>query len=245
MSGTTGLEQNFALSNLLAPASGVTHCAKFTITLAGNPVVINLPGLSQQLGDFRPQAMIVDNSQNEFPVTINETSYGWTQIVPAGTNITFQYPGVTNQIFNIGATGNGVVQIGLLDYPAFPQSVQNAATAAGGVVQIGDQPIAVTIAAGAPPAPVTYVVGDATVIAAGPSSTVVFAAGEIITGAVITNPTNATENLYVNPVAAATTTESAGNFALAPGQSFSFGPAVGAISANAVTAGHVFSAVRW
>lgn len=96
------------------------------------------------------------------------------------------------------------------------------------------------------PAPITYVAAGTTTITAGGSSQTVFAAGTIVTGAWITNPSVATENLFVNVAGGtASTTEGGANFVLFPGQTLAVGPATNAITITGATTGHAFSAARF
>lgn len=77
----------------------------------------------------------------------------------------------------------------------------------------------------------------------------VFSSGTIVNGAYITNPVSATTPLFVNPVTTATVpatgTTDGTTIELAPGQTFTTGPTIVAITANAATAGHSFVAVRY
>lgn len=96
------------------------------------------------------------------------------------------------------------------------------------------------------PQTTTAVVAGTTTITTGGTSQTVFAAGTLIRGGYITNPSTATENLYVDPTgAAATTTEAGSSFALLAGQTFLLGPTANAVTVNAATTGHAFSAVRY
>jgi hypothetical protein len=70
----------------------------------------------------------------------------------------------------------------------------------------------------------------------------------ITTGAFITNPLNATESLFVDMVNVAGTVAPGTHgttVELVPGQSQAFPALVTSISVNAVTSGHVFTAVQW
>jgi hypothetical protein len=91
----------------------------------------------------------------------------------------------------------------------------------------------------------TAIVGDATSVAVGGTPVVVFAAGEIVNGAFIVNPFAATEALYINMIMNAGTVESGSTFALQPGQRATIPPLTGSVTANAVTTGHVLTAVRY
>lgn len=78
----------------------------------------------------------------------------------------------------------------------------------------------------------------------------VFSSGTIVNGAYITNPVSAATPLFVNPVTTATVPATPGatdgtTIELAPGQTFTTGPTIVAVTANAATAGHSFVAVRY
>lgn len=247
MSGIQGTPTTFNLFNLLVPKSGKTHAALFSIALGGgNSAMINWAGQQQALGSWIPQAMRVDNLTSSNEVTITEQSTGWSEVVPAGYQRTMQFPSVENPIFVLSCTGAVSVQFWLFDWPAFPDTSFNPSAAGGqSAVTIVGQPIAVVLqGTDLPPAPVTYIASSVgTTIAAGGTAQTLFAAGEVKTEGIITNPANATESLFVDPVAAATTTPAGTTFELQPGQSFTVGPAAGAVTVNAVTTGHAFSAV--
>ena len=89
----------------------------------------------------------------------------------------------------------------------------------------------------------TPTIGNATSIVTGGTAVTVFIANSIDLVGVITNPTTATEELFVNPVTTAGTVEGGSTFGLGAGQSFKFPPSTIAVTANAVTTGHTFEAV--
>lgn len=126
----------FNLSNLTAPASGITHAIKLTAILSGSGT-ISFPWsqVAQQAGfTFVPQAMTVDNSGNTVAVTIAETAYGWKRVVPAGYVQTFQFPAIISQpqVFTVAASAAVSVPISFLDWPAFPDGWgANLANASG------------------------------------------------------------------------------------------------------------------
>jgi hypothetical protein len=93
---------------------------------------------------------------------------------------------------------------------------------------------------------VTIVTPSNYTITTGGVSQILFAANSINTGAWITNPTTAGENLYVCPAGGTcTTTEGGGVYALTAGQSFYLPHAANAITVTAATTGHIFSASRF
>ena len=92
--------------------------------------------------------------------------------------------------------------------------------------------------------PVTPIPGLASVVVTG--GTPVVAVGAHPNGGFITNPSTATEYLFVNPVANAATTANGTTFGLAPGQSWSIIPGqTTSTSVNAVSSGHAFSVVSY
>ena len=94
------------------------------------------------------------------------------------------------------------------------------------------------------PPNLTYIVPANTHIVTGGTSQVLFASTK--TGGYVTNPTTATELLYINPTGGTCTlTEGGAIFALQPGQTFTFGRTMQSPTCNAVTTGHVFSAVQF
>ena len=91
---------------------------------------------------------------------------------------------------------------------------------------------------------VTPVPGQNSVVVTG--GTPVIAVPANPNGGVITNPSTATEYLFVNPVTNATTTASGTTFGLAPGQSWQIIPGqTTPTSVNAATSAHAFSVVYY
>lgn len=121
MSSTTSFQSIYSLANLTAPASGVTHSAKFLVAIVGGQAVtLSMQSQMEFLGDFLGQAMMVDNTANADDLTINEITYGWTRTVAAGTLRIFQYPAVENQNFVFSGSNNISAVISIYDWPAFP-----------------------------------------------------------------------------------------------------------------------------
>lgn len=99
------------------------------------------------------------------------------------------------------------------------------------------------------PLPLTPANPSAFAVAVGGTAVAAFAAGTIAHGAYVTNPPDATEDLFLDmvnspllasPGASGTTTR------LAPGQSWTApGPLTTAVMVNAATSGHAFTAVKW
>jgi hypothetical protein len=98
---------------------------------------------------------------------------------------------------------------------------------------------------------VTPAAGTASAIVTG--GTALVAVTGPVRGCYITNPTSLTdqgiagaENLYVNPVATATTTGNGTTLTLVPGQSFFCIPGQTTnVSVVAATTGHAFTVVKW
>lgn len=94
------------------------------------------------------------------------------------------------------------------------------------------------------PCPVTTITTGGTAVIAIPSS---------VNGAIIANFPDATENLFVDQTKASTTTESATNYPIQPGQPWyvipkSVGPAGSSnpgVSVNAVSSVHSFFCIMW
>lgn len=252
MSSTLSFNNFWAMANLTAPASGVTHAAKWAIgILSGKPVTLNMLSQMEFLGDFVGQAMMVDNTANATDLTITELSYGWTRVVQAGTLRVFQYPAVDNQVFIFSTTGNASVIVSVFDWPAFPdESFLTANVTGQDVTIVGPLPLPVedTVAEGylaSIAGQGTAVAGAATSVATGGTPVTVFT-NLHKGGAYITNPNAATESLFVDEVNPAGTTAPGTHgttIELVAGQTQVFPANVGSVTANAVTSGHAFTAV--
>lgn len=253
--GTSLLMQLQNLSNLLAPASGVTHGCLFRVTLNNNSARVFLESFAQEgLADFTPQALMIDNQASAQPVTVTEQWTNWTRVIQAGECRTLQYPAVTLPRFTLTSPGSAQVNFWLFDWPAFPDSNLNPATTTGAVVQIAGQPINVDIVA---PMPAPYAsaasVGNSHSIVLGGTAQNALNAGAATAGGFITNPSTAAaqgigaaEPLFVDEANAAGTAEATGGTTviLQPGDTYVVPPTVSAVSVNAATTGHNFIAVR-
>lgn len=246
---SASFQQLMALFNLLAPASGRTNAAKFTVTLNNNSATINLAGFqSQGLANFTPQSVCVDNQASATAVTLTETTSGWSVTVAAGDRRTLQFPAVSWPIFTMQSAGAVNATLWLFDWPAFPDSSQNPANASGTVVQIAGQPIQVAPQSSAAPYKVGMAAGTTFTIAVGGTAITAILANGAGAGGFVKNPDNATENGYVDLVNAAQTAEPGTNgttVELVPGASFAIPPTSQAVSLNAATAGHTFVVVRY
>ncbi len=93
---------------------------------------------------------------------------------------------------------------------------------------------------------VTYAAPAASSVATGGTAVTALAAGSILHGFDLANPSGASEALFFNLTGTATTTAAGPNFALLPGQSYhgTFGTGQ-ALSVNAATSGHTFMAMAY
>lgn len=107
----------------------------------------------------------------------------------------------------------------------------------------GAIPVWIVAGPGSPSGGSNVTVGDAfTVTTGGTAVNAIIAAN----GGIITNPANASESLWVDPINAAGTAAPGTNgttFEVPPGQSFSCFP--GNTSVNAVSSNHTFTCIKW
>jgi hypothetical protein len=267
MSATTGAAYSsiYNLANLTAPASGVTHAAKFIITITGGGTAqLNMNSQMEFLGAFLGQAMTVDNTANAVSVTVQELTYGWSRSIPGGVSQTFQFPAVQNQIFTFTTTASATITLSVYDWPAFPDSASLNTTNAqgtpvyvvneptvlqgtspwvvGGTVAISGQPVQIITSQG------TATAGSAHAIATGGTAVTIFAAGAIVHEGLIINPTSATESMFVDFVNNAGTIAPGPNgttMEIVAGNSCAVPPLATAVTGNAVTTGHTFTSVKW
>lgn len=235
--------------NLLAPASGVTHAARFDINLGGatTSVGINWPGLLSKVGNFTPQACRLDNTASTASVLVRETNYGWSRLIEAGVMETWQFEGVDTPEFLFTSSGTVTAVFSLYDWPAMPDRSVNLTNFPGTVVSIAGQPIAVTLTGTLPlPTSITPTVMPVTTVVTGAVAVTALPGGTNPSGGFITNPIAAPGNLFVDIVNTAGTLESATCVELVPGQSFALpGPILTGVSVNSSSAGHVFTGVYW
>lgn len=236
----------YNLANLTAPASGVTHSAKFQIFLIGGETVrLNMLSQMEFLGVFLGQSMQVDNSANSDAVVINETTYGWTRTIPAGALQTFQYPAVQNQNFVFTSAGNVSFVIGIFDWPAFPDGNGGAASAASSVVvtntvTVTDPTLEDLVAALTPQ--VTLVSHSTTTVAT--TSTALMAASPSRRYLLIQAPRAA--DLWINPLGNAASIDGADCFLIPANSSYESGAYIwnSAINYFCATGGLNLSAVE-
>jgi hypothetical protein len=161
----------YSLGNLLAPVDGTTHAAKFNVTLAGGTATIQISSLQQIMGNFQPQSYWIDNSQNEYDLTISEVVYGWETTIPAGQQVWANFPSVQNAIFNLTSTGSITSTVSFFDFPALPQNITDISNASSSAVTIEGQPIQVDIVSGNVSGALTLT--DSSVTSTGASQTLV------------------------------------------------------------------------
>ncbi len=152
MSGSISLSGPFELTNLTAPASGITKALRFNIITptGGGTTVLDMSNYIQALGSFRPQSMTVDNTQNNTPVTVNEIWFGWQRVINAGQIVSFNYPAVALPKFTFTTAAASSPVVTLYDFPIFPENYFNSANASGQTVIVGNTPLPVSF-----PAPYT------------------------------------------------------------------------------------------
>ncbi len=152
MSGSISLSGPFELTNLTAPASGITKALRFNVVIpsGGGVSTLDIANYIQELGTFRPQAMTIDNTQNNTPVTVNEIWFGWQRVINAGQIVSFNYPAVQLPKFTFTTAAAASPVITLYDFPIFPENYFNSANSSGQTVIVGNTPLPVSF-----PAPYT------------------------------------------------------------------------------------------
>lgn len=214
--------------NGLVPPEGPKSLAQILDFSTASSVLVDLTITTQQVLISTVQAIFADNSANPAELSITCSGTQQTIDVPAGAQGWFSLV-ATNRPKLTFQTQPGVrIPVILLNVPVsqqiwFPTGVARAT---------GFGPVVTTVATGL--TPVTP-----------------FVAGSVPSGgAVIINPKNATESLYVDIVNAAQVNQAGGtngtSVELAAGGSFTV-PAgfQGNVSVNATTAGHAFVAYGW
>jgi hypothetical protein len=192
MSGTS-TPVLFNLTNLQAPASGITHTIKVIVFCSSASPVSNFSPQNyvNSFGSFVAQSMRVDNSANAIGVTISEEIVGWSQYVPAGETLTFNFPAIQDPLFGFSSDGGSVTfNVLLFDFPAFSFTSSNPNNASGTPISApGDAPVPVSIAGGTITQAAPY--SDASVESTGASQQLVSANGArkyLLIGAPTTAP---------------------------------------------------------
>ena len=144
MSGTATFISPYNLGNLLAPVNGTTHGVKFNISLAANSCDISIASIRQQI-NLQPQSMWVNNNANVADVLITETIFGWSQIIPAGQSIWFNFPSVPNPNFVFSSAGTVTAAVAFFDFPALPSTINQVTNQTPPSVNIANQPVGVEI----------------------------------------------------------------------------------------------------
>jgi hypothetical protein len=148
MSGQATFISPYALGNLLAPVDGVTNMARFSLSLAANTAVISIASIQQQMGNFQPQSVIVDNTNNASDIVMVSTLTGWQKRIPAGNNLGFNFPSVQSDIFTFTSSGSITANVLFFDFPWLPDATEDITNSVSPSVTIADQPIDVLIAGG-------------------------------------------------------------------------------------------------
>lgn len=149
-----------AAQNYLVPSSGGTHAIPISGVFAGQPFIIDWRQFNTDQFAFQPQGVFVDNSQGTGTLTIAVNPpgvpggvpvLGWNISVPAGAQLSTQFPAPNGQIWSI--TGLGQATIIAVDFPVLPNG--NAVTVLGtanvNIVSPNPLPVQPTVnVAGAP-----------------------------------------------------------------------------------------------
>lgn len=142
--------QQLATINFLVPAYGQTNAV--TVTLPGDGNIFTGPGSSNYGIDFKalsqvlqgllfiPQACTIDTSNlsaGSF-VTFLLPQLQWKKVIPAGMQITFQFPALADlQVTLIPSSGTPQIPTYWYNYPALPDSVGDVVAISGSVLVTG------------------------------------------------------------------------------------------------------------
>lgn len=176
------------------------------------------------------QSVYVDNSLNTAPVTVTcENAPFWSVTLEAGWQGTFAVVAPVRPKFQVSTTGSCIVNMIWMNVPIPENTWPTGAAASSGSAPVG--------------------AGTITVPTGGTAVTPFGAAFVFSNGGFISNPAEATENLFVDPVntAGVTAPGTGGTTSeIFPGGSYTIPPGVKAtVSVNAVTSGHAFTAIAW
>lgn len=211
--------------NALVPPEGPKSLAQTLDFTSTQSVTIDLTITTQQVLISTVQSVFVDNSANSAELSCTSSGTQQSITVPAGAQGWFSLVATNRPKLTFQTTTGVRIPVILLNVPMsqqfwFPN---------GAARTTGYGPITTTVAVGGTPV-------------------LAFAAGAVPTGgAVIRNPKNATESLYVDLVNAAQVAQNGGtngtSIELAAGDFFTV-PAgfQGNVSINATTAAHAFIA---
>ena len=193
MSGSISTPVLYDLTNLQAPASGVTHAINLTVKCSNASPVTNFSPANyvNSFGAFNAQSMRVDNSANQIGFTVTESIFGWTQYIAAGTVTTFNFPAIKSPEFTFSSDAGLIsVPIQFFDFPSFSFINSNPNNAAA--TPIGNPSgtaLPVTITGGTITGAAVY--NDASVTATGASQVLAAANASrryILIGAPATSP---------------------------------------------------------
>jgi hypothetical protein len=237
--------QQVSIYNALVPREGPKSVSIPINFSAGATALIDFTTAYENTSFSSVQSVWVDNFNNPNSITFTVQSTGQTIEVPADAQGIFPVIAASRPKITAYSAGAVIVPTLWLNVPMPQGTWYKSGNAGGGNVNVTNAsiPVSFAIAPKTPAAPAAFT------IATGGVAVTAFAGGTIVNGAVITNPAAASESLFIDFVNAAQTAVpgTLGTcFELKPGQSFEVpGGIASAVSANAVTAAHAFSAVRY
>jgi hypothetical protein len=254
MSGISIGPQQVSVYNALVPPEGPKSIAQVLDFSASSSILIDFTTAYERKAFTVLQTVFVDNFLNPDTITFNVPGTGQQFDVPPGSQGFFPVVAASRAKLRAVSTGGIPVPCVFMNVP-MPVGVWYASgNAGGGPVTIADQPIGVNIenepiaVTVAPAAQTTPIAGAVRAIVTGGTAVNAFSAGAIVTEGLISNPIAATESLFVDLVNAAGTTAPGTNgttFEVPAGASFRCPPSTLAVSVNAATSGHAFTAVSF
>jgi hypothetical protein len=236
------LNEQISIGNALVPPEGpVVMPALLDFSTAG-AVLVDFTLAQMQKRITAIQTVVVRNFQNPNALSIIVDGTGQIIDVPALSDAVLPVLAARLPKFKCVTVSGPQIQTLWLNVPL--PSVIVYASGGQSVTVTGTVEVAGSVQTS--PVLATASAGFAHSIATGGTAQNAFLG--ITTGAFITNPTNATESLFVDMVNAAGVVAPGANgttVELVPGQSQAFPALVTSISVNAVTTGHAFTAVQW
>jgi hypothetical protein len=210
----------------------------FPLILVGAAVLIDLKSAANLHNVSNVQGIFIDNSNGTASLGVT-TVAGMNLSIPAGWQCLM--PLFLSADNTLTFTGNGTVNLTLLNFRTPAMVWPGTASATASVVTISGTP---TVVVASPPltasAPANFS------IVTGGTALNVFNANTIVHGAVIKNPGSAVESLYVdlvNPAQLADPGTLGTCMGIGLGETYIVpGNMTGAVSVNAATTGHTFSA---
>jgi hypothetical protein len=237
------LNEQISIGNALVPPEGpVVMPALLDFSTAG-AVLVDFTLAQMQKRITAIQTVVVRNFQNPNALSIIVDGTGQVIDVPALSDAVLPVLAARLPKFKCVTVSGPQIQTLWLNVP-LPSVIVYASggqsVTVTGTVDVSGSSVYVS------PLAATASAGAAHSIATGGTAQNAFLG--ITTGAFITNPLNATESLFVDMVNVAGTVAPGTHgttVELVPGQSQAFPALVTSISVNAVTSGHVFTAVQW